>query len=379
MNEKDWLELFEQFQVLDPILGLEKSGAQSYIFSGPPAFASIDEQAPPTVLRFAACRFAANFLLTENELGRKSVSSESNGSKSAGAVQNGAEASQQNMQESMSMLLSGRHPNLRIIEPQGRAFLAADADAVIKETLLSPRNRQSRKVIICSRFHTADDSVATKLLKVIEEPPESCIIILLAEKELAETIASRCLKVKFNPLPDLLVRRYLSEKGAEQDQLEILVESAAGDLGRAHFLAFNGDAGRRLQIWEQIPEALNESGVKVAEQVQLVRDFLEEMAASLEEMYKSEESVRREKRRLKDTETKFGFSILARHYSSLLTAKGAIGAAENGQSKAHIRIQGRIQAKIQALNQACRDLDFNPNEAALLTNLFFKLGAPAVG
>ncbi len=338
VDAKNWLELFEQFQVLDPIKGLEKSKAQSYIFSGPPAFLSIDEQAPPPVLLFAACSFAANFLLSES--------------------------GQADGQEEMSMLLSGRHPNLRIIEPQGRAFLTADADAVIKETTVSPRNRQSRKVIICNRFHSADDSIATKLLKVIEEPPESCTIILLAEKELAETITSRCLEVKFNPFPHSLIRSYLSEKGVDQDGLEILVESAAGDLGRAHFLAFNGDAAQRLQIWGEMAEDLDGTGVKVAKQVKLVRDFLEEMSDSLENFYSSDENKRREKRRIKDIEIKFGFSILARHYLGLLSAP------DSGLNN-----QGRIQKKIQALNQACRDLDSNPNETALLTSLFFKLSS----
>ena len=51
------------------------------------------------------------------------------------------------------------HPDVVLVEPEGRALLAAEATAIITEAARRPLEGAG-KVIICDRFHTATPAVA---------------------------------------------------------------------------------------------------------------------------------------------------------------------------------------------------------------------------
>ena len=71
------------------------------------------------------------------------------------------------------------------------------------------------KVIVCDRFHTAEPEAVASLLKTIEEPPPTAMIVLLSEEIPPDhtTVASRCVIVEFDPVPDDDVRRILQRGG----------------------------------------------------------------------------------------------------------------------------------------------------------------------
>ncbi len=332
---------------------LAKSPVNAYIFSGPPAFPSIGanigsnigadleedtgelgDLAPPPLLRYAAVKFAASLF------------------DASGSIE--------------------YHPNFRLIEPEGRTFRVEDVEAVIREAHISPLNPQEKKIIVCDRFHTAVEGVSTRLLKVIEEPPEHTILILLAEDQLPLTIVSRCIKMEIPPLPQNKVLEYLEAEqsgaganGTTAAQNELIARAAAGDLGRAHFFIHSGHAQKRIELWDQVYEVLEygpSAGAVIAEQTAVVRDFLDEVLEGLESKAKSDDSLKREKRRIRDTEIRFGFGLLASRYHRAL-----IGDADPSTTITS------AAAKIKALNQAGNSLGRNPNEPALFTDLFFNL------
>jgi len=81
-----------------------------------------------------------------------------------------------------------------------------------------------------------------RLLKLIEEPPENTIFILVAEEQerILNTILSRCQIVKFNALSDEEVVTGVIEKtGIAQEQAEAAAHLANGDLNEAITLSSN--------------------------------------------------------------------------------------------------------------------------------------------
>jgi len=79
-----------------------------------------------------------------------------------------------------------------------------------------------------------------RLLKLIEEPPENTIILLVAEKQddILNTILSRVQLLKVNPFTDAEVKQYLEEKHSIQaSDSDQLIGIAAGNMNTAISLA----------------------------------------------------------------------------------------------------------------------------------------------
>jgi len=78
-------------------------------------------------------------------------------------------------------------------------------------------------------------SAANALLKTLEEPRAGTHFVLLTTRpdKLLSTIRSRTLGVRFGPLPDELVREILREHGADDGDIDTLVELGAGSAGAA--------------------------------------------------------------------------------------------------------------------------------------------------
>ncbi len=74
-----------------------------------------------------------------------------------------------------------------------------------------------------------------RLLKLIEEPPEKTLFILVAEnaEEILNTILSRCQIVKFKPLSDEVIQNALIEKGVPSLKAVDLAHLSNGNLNRA--------------------------------------------------------------------------------------------------------------------------------------------------
>ena len=114
------------------------------------------------------------------------------------------------------LALAGTHPDLRIVEREGASISAKQADDIVRAASLSPIEGD-RKVLVLDEFHLMTAAVAPKLLKTIEEPPAGTIFVVLADDVPPElvTIASRCVRIDFGPVPVALVEATLEAEGAE--------------------------------------------------------------------------------------------------------------------------------------------------------------------
>ena len=93
-----------------------------------------------------------------------------------------------------------------------------------------------RKVYIVPHADTMNTAAQNSILKVFEEPPLYCTIILLAENssKFLPTILSRATEIRFSPLPEKSVAEYLVKNcGLGADEAAAKAVMSAGSIGNA--------------------------------------------------------------------------------------------------------------------------------------------------
>src|SRR3990172_5993491 len=138
--------------------------------------------------------------------------------------------------------LAGRHPDVELLEPGGiceepehrdhaesRELRICQVRRLERVLSLSPYSGR-RRVAVVDAADTLRAEAANAFLKTLEEPPEGCVIVLLAEREerLPETVLSRCRRLAFRPLPRPVLEEALRARGATPEQAEAIAAGAAG-------------------------------------------------------------------------------------------------------------------------------------------------------
>lgn len=286
---------------------------------------------------------------------------------------------------SCRLALAGEHPDISVFEPEGAFLLRADAEEIIRIGARSPVEG-NRKVLLLTEFHRVRE-VGPMLLKTIEEPPVKTVFIIVADTIVPElvTIASRCVRVVFDPIPQETMVDLLISQGADHKTAVAASEASGGDFTRASLLVNDEHLAGRLSFWSGIPNRLDETGAKVAvlvdEALSMVEEagqplrvaqehavkILDERVAAYGERGSGrkqlETSQRRELRRNRVQELRFGLAVLAGRYRDALTgdlSNGARGTTE-------------VIASLGAIQQSAEDLVRNPNESLLLQSLLLRL------
>ncbi len=286
-----------------------------------------------------------------------------------------------------SRTLNQTHPDLLNVEREGASISVDQAREIIRLALRSPVEG-SRKVLVLNDFHLVTNAGPT-LLKIIEEPPPSTIFLVLAEQVTNElvTIASRCVQMSFAPLSVGAVVEALMASGIEESVAKTAANAAGGRLDRARLLATDPEVANRMAFWQNIPRRLDGTGaaasVVAAEAVGMVDAAAvgplearqaEEVAAldaRLEliggkggagQRKELQERHKRELKRLRDDEIRFGLAALAQAYRAILLAP----EAGSGDQRKAIAATTRVAT-------ASEHLIRNPNINLLLAALFVDL------
>jgi len=157
------------------------------------------------------------------------------------------------------------HPDVLLIEPIGQGIKKEQVIQMQKELAYKPYEGKRRVCILTAADRMAHD-IPNTLLKTLEEPPLHTVIILLANNSrfILPTILSRCQPIRFNPLPVLIVTRWLIEhKGFKEEEALLLASLSEGSPGKA------------LEIQEELSHIPRED---------LLRDLLGLKTPSMEEM-----------------------------------------------------------------------------------------------
>jgi DNA polymerase III subunit delta' len=127
------------------------------------------------------------------------------------------------------------HPDMIFIEADGQ-FIRINAIREIQEQMkFKPLEGRWRAVIIDEADKMRDEA-ANALLKTLEEPSASNILILISSRpySMPATIISRCRHMRFNPLPAAAIARFLVEqKGIDEQKSGLLAGLSGGSIGRA--------------------------------------------------------------------------------------------------------------------------------------------------
>lgn len=279
------------------------------------------------------------------------------------------------------LALAGEHPDALTYAPQGAFLQRADADEIIRLAMRSP-TEGARKVLVLTEMHRVQNA-GPMLLKTIEEPPESTVFVVLADTLPPElvTIASRCVRIEIPPIPTAALERVLLDEGVAADLATLAAGAAVGSLERARLLVADAGLLRRREAWANVPRRLDGTGAAVAVVVAELRSMVESAAQPLAERQQAEvaeleervaaygergsgrkrleDGHKREVRRHRADELRFGLATLAGAYRDALVAERGDGPA--------------IVDGLRALDRAAEGLVRNPNEALLLEALLLRL------
>ena len=123
---------------------------------------------------------------------------------------------------------------------------------VIREFLVDKVSRKptlsERKVFVISEAERLNNSSQNCLLKVLEEPPAYCSIILLCTRleKLLPTTKSRSQILRFGTIDEEKIIEKLQETGIAEKQSRYFARLAQGSLGRAYQWAQLEEAGAEL-------------------------------------------------------------------------------------------------------------------------------------
>jgi DNA polymerase III subunit delta' len=252
--------------------------------------------------------------------------------------------------------------------------------------------------MIIPDLHLADRA-APALLKTLEEPPASTVFVLLSEDlppSLA-TVASRCATVLFAPLSEQTVASWLVAKGVDEERALAVAVASGGRLDRARLLVEDPAFEERRQRWRTVPQRLDGSGAAAAQAAADLLALTDEALAPLREQHaveradidaraeatgtnvttprrQLEERHRREERRWRTDELRFGLAALAGVYRDrLLASAGSVGGDPSPGSVARTVEERRDARHVQAIDQCSLALDRNAQEGLLMEALMVEL------
>lgn len=151
------------------------------------------------------------------------------------------------------------HPDLLIIEKR------ADKTVIIKEQITGEMEpwlalkpyRAARRIVIIRDAHLMRSEVANSLLKILEEPPQYAIIILISdENRILETILSRCQLVRFYGVNEQIIEKLLLDRGVAAEKAYRASRLAGGNINAALRYAGEDDFSARWDIARNIVVSL---------------------------------------------------------------------------------------------------------------------------
>jgi DNA polymerase-3 subunit delta' len=292
--------------------------------------------------------------------------------------------------DSAARLAAGTHPDLHIVtkelastcrdDPTRKSKQVFIAKAVVEEYLMEPAARSrvvqaesiAHKVFIVDEAELLHYVAQPALLKLIEEPPEGTIIIMVTsdENRLLTTLRSRSQRVAFTPLSDAEMQAWLKSSGlaVSGPQRDWLTSFASGAPGR--FLEAHDNA---LFAWHTaldaplatLIEAKPGANPAVGGLGQTMAKLIDERAA---------EAIKRSPDSSKDTANrawcKRMLGFVAERTRRQLQSAARAGNAERAEAMAR---------SLDHVAVAERHLDTNVNYAVVLENMVAQIasGVPA--
>jgi DNA polymerase-3 subunit delta' len=299
--------------------------------------------------------------------------------------------------ETCRLVLSGNDADVHVAERAGLAWRIdelREADRIGRRRPLGP----GYEIVVLEEVElttTGPSPSSAALLKSLEEPPARTIYLLSAHDvaPALDTVASRCVEVKLKGLASADLERVLVSEGASEQVARRAALAANGNLTRARVLVRDPALGQRIEQWQSVPVrltgtpasssalvaeitlALNEAAAPLAqfqdEQMERLSSDAREMGQrSVANRRDIEAQFKREQRRFRIDELRFGLSALANVYRERLVE--SLDEVEEGETRGRYRVAASLRA-IDVVTETTRRLSTNVDEGLLLNDLMLSL------
>lgn len=175
-------------------------------------------------------------------------------------------------------VLSGNHPDLIYVRHEKPNSIGVDdIRDQINDTIMIRPYSSYYKIYIVDEAEKMTVQAQNALLKTIEEPPSYAVILLLTTNPdgFLPTILSRCVQLKLRPLPDFVVKSYLTESmGVPSSEAELYAAFSRGNLGKAIKLA--GSEEFRLMYDEVLHLLKHMKDMDISELLDYIRKLKED-------------------------------------------------------------------------------------------------------
>ena len=145
---------------------------------------------------------------------------------------------------SCQRILEGKHADVAPIGLDSRTEIGIDDSRGLQHLASLPPYEGKYKVFIIDGAEYLSTEAANSLLKILEEPPQRVVWLLLAaeEEHLLPTIISRCQRLELKPMPSERVQETLiNSYNVDADKAKLLSQLCHGCFGWALSALANGD------------------------------------------------------------------------------------------------------------------------------------------
>jgi DNA polymerase III subunit delta' len=191
-------------------------------------------------------------------------------------------------------IASGNHPDLTVIEPDGQ-FIKIEQVREVGRLSHYGTFEAKWRVFLFLEAERLNPAAANALLKTLEEPRPSIILILVTDnpQQLLPTILSRCQRVTFNPLSFEHAEKVIQEQvESDPGAARLLARLSGGSIGRVMggdieamvdgrrelLLALAAVDGRSEMEVAAYGERLLDSGDDLDFSLELIKTFLRDCA-----------------------------------------------------------------------------------------------------
>jgi DNA polymerase-3 subunit delta' len=188
---------------------------------------------------------------------------------------------------SCQRILAGKHADVTPIGLDSRTEIGIDDIRWLQRLANLPPYEGKYKVFIIDDAEYLSTEAANSLLKILEEPPQRVVWLLLSaeEEHLLPTIISRCQRLELKPVPSEQVQEVLvNSYNVDADKAKLLTQLCHGRLGWALSALANDDIlEQRSQKIARLASLLNANlGQRFAYAQELASQFSQNRRAGAE-------------------------------------------------------------------------------------------------
>ena len=262
---------------------------------------------------------------------------------------------------------SGNHPDIIRIKPSG-TIIKIDQIRGFCDTLAMKPYEARVRVVIISDAHSMNPSASNALLKMLEEPPDSSILILTALQtyDLLPTIVSRCQHIRFNPVSVKSIEtRLIENQGLAPDKAAIIAAMANGSISRAFAMNNSSWINRRNWLINAVgpyqPDQSDQPGALFSMSSGMLMAFAAMLKKNKDFLFDSLEIM---KSWLRDL-------VIYNFHPEKIINKDLIQKIQYASQKIDIK---SLLFKIDAIQAAQKDIQSNANLRLTLETMMIRIG-----